>query len=124
MEKNTILMKSLLINKHIAGNELDVLYYVNCSTDEIADSLFELLTRVKKHMTARKSIGISDELFEEMMKSTVSNLWKYALKLRDDVYLYEVERISEPPDATHWFGKPVADPDLVIQDFSVEYPYR
>jgi hypothetical protein len=120
----TIFLKSLVINKRMAGNEIEGTFYVNCSTAEKADELFQLMTRVKDYMTERRWVGIPDVLFKEMCDFSVSNLYKYALRLRDDVFLFQVERTDIPPDATKWCGKKVADCDLVIQDFGYYCPYR
>ena len=120
--KIVIMLHSLLHNKHIMNNDIEVLYYVVCSTEELAKEIFELMGEVQPYTTARSPVP--DELEVKMNQSKVTNLWKYSRKLADDLALLRVELIADAPDATEWLGKPVADPDLVVQHTSWSYPHR
>lgn len=80
-----IVMKLLLINKHMGNNNMTMKYSIHCSSEKILNETVSLLKQMKK-----RDLCIPDELWEASFKSPIKNLWKLVRQLHDDMILLKV----------------------------------
>jgi hypothetical protein len=114
-EKRVLLLHTLMHNKRVGNNDVEVLFYIICSTPEIAAKTFNLLKQVQPFTVSDRS-GIPFSLMSQMNHYTpVSNLWRFADLLEDDHALLSLELVKDAPVATEY----TPEIDLVIRHTSV-----
>ncbi len=107
-DARVLMLNSLWHNSRVMNNDLEMLFYVACSTRELALKTLDLMTRVQPHTVGDRD-GIPDELVVEMNHSPITNLWKYADLLKKDHALLSVELVVDAPDWSEYLDALVTD---------------
>jgi hypothetical protein len=95
-DRRYIVLDILSHNPRVANNVISMVYSIRCSSFEILQQTFALLTRVAKY--SEQGVLVPDDITVKMNHSPVSNLWKLAREIDSTYELLDVQIRTESPE--------------------------